>query len=165
MRYIETFFWGIIVALTSLIFEVFFSIILNDIFQLNFFSFNYQELTLTSAIISILIIATIEESLKFIIFLKRILLFSRNHSILAVNGFLLGLGFFTFEAVSSYYKGSLFITPFWQIAVVFLTHTFLGIFTMNSLAKFPKKYIIIVLVLNTILHSMTNLLILLSSKF
>lgn len=164
MKHIETFFWGTIVALTALFFEVFLNIILNDFFHFTFFSFNYQELNLIFALISILIIATIEESLKFTILLKRTWLFTENYKDLFLNGFLFGFGFFTFEIISSYYKGNLFQIPIWQLISVLLTHTILGILALLGIAKITKKYIILILALNIVLHSIANILILIFSR-
>lgn len=160
MKYIESFFWGMIVALSALFLEVFLQVILNDVFKFSFFSIHYEELSFSSVLISILIIAVVEESLKLVIFWKRILLFVKSYYEVVFLGFLLGFGFFSFEIILAFYNQSLFLLNFWQILVVFLIHTVLGILALVGLAKFSKNYIIIVLFLISFLHFLGNVAIL-----
>lgn len=164
MKYIESLIWGFIVALTALILEVFCEIILKDILGFSTFTFQYAELTFPLSLLIILLVATIEESLKFIIFYKRILLYVTEKS-LTLHGALLGSGFALTEIILAYYKtNDLSIIPLWSIITVTLTHILLGIILIQGIEKIPKKYIIVLITSVIILHAGVNIAILSLSR-
>lgn len=163
MKYIESLIWGFIVALTALILEVLYEIIFKDILGFSAFTFQYAELAFPLSLLIILLVATIEESLKFMIFWKRILLYAKKQN-LTLHGALLGSGFALTEIILAYYNNTLFLIPLWSIATVFLTHILLGILLLQGIAKIQKNYIIILMSAIILIHSVANLLILFLSK-
>ncbi len=164
MKYIESLIWGFIIALTALILEAFCEIMLKDILGFSTFTFQYTELIFPFSLLVIILVATIEEGLKFIIFWKRILLYAAEKS-LTLHGALLGSGFAITEIILAYYKTSdLTLIPFWSIITVTLTHIILGILLINGIAKIQKKYIIIPITSVIILHAIINIAILSLSR-
>jgi RsiW-degrading membrane proteinase PrsW (M82 family) len=160
LKIIESFVWGIIVAFTALILENFIEILFEIFFpQINFnFQYTDPSHSFTLIIISILTVAIIEESLKFIILKKRIFNDLTNHFVL--TGALLGFGFATFEVLLASQKSEFFtdISINFILATITL-HVILGIFSALGLAKFSKYYIMI-LAFVIILHTSFNLIVL-----
>ncbi len=164
MKYIESIIWGFIIALTALILEVFCEIIIKDILGFSSFTFQYTELIFSFSLLIIILVATIEEGLKFIIFYKRILLYTTEKS-LTLHGALLGSGFALTEIILAHYKtNDLSLIPLWSIITVSLTHIILGILLIHGIARIQKQYIIVLIISIILLHTGANIAILFFSR-
>lgn len=163
MKYIESLTWGFIIALTALILEVFCEIIFKDILGFSAFTFQYAELAFPLSWLIIILVATIEESLKFTMFWKRILLYIKNQSLI-LHGALFGLGFALTEIILAHYNNTLPLIPLWSITTVTLTHILLGILLLKGIAKIQKKYIIVLITCIILIHAGVNIAILAFSR-
>lgn len=106
MRYLESFFWGIIAALSALVFEL---VILN---VLQIFSFPANVLNIQlffSSVTFIAIAALTEEVLKYLVIVKKIESFFIERKIL-FGSLLVGLSFSIIEALLIYAQ----IGPEWK---------------------------------------------------
>ena len=155
MKFIEAFFLGLLIACTSLISQVFFTVIAELFFR---FNLNF-EYTLDDSImyitLTILIAATIEELLRYIVIKKRMCTDSHPIATTLIQGIFLGFGFTLFEIILVSLSTSIVNIPITMILPVLTMHITLSIFLLFTIKPNQSKskdtlYILLAIVFHTI---------------
>ncbi|GBE16490.1 hypothetical protein BMS3Abin15_00307 [bacterium BMS3Abin15] len=148
MRQIESLFLGIIAALGAVVLELIVLVIISifadyetALTSESLFSLNAMPKTLSAFHYLLLTSAVIEESLKYVMIVKRVEVFSLDRKII-LNSFLVGLGFALVEVVLIYGKISSGSAEFFyqNIAEIILIHvSTAGIIGYFIATRNPKK--------------------------
>lgn len=156
LRYVESFLLGFLVACIALILQVFLSV---------FVEVSGHELTLSYAAtynffgitIFFLIIALIEETLRFAVIYKKIYNYDHNTiSSLPLHGLFIGSGFWSFEVILRFFKDpSISHFPF-SVLSVLIIHVFASILILYCLKKDHILHNSILLLLVILLHTYGN---------
>lgn len=158
LHYVESFILGFLIACAALILQVFLSVLVE---------ISGHELSLPYAALHyffgvalfFLIIATIEEILRFFIIKKRVLTYTKDslRSILA-HGSLIGCGFWLFEIILGFIKDpTIFSHPFSVISVL-LIHVLTSVLLLFLLKKDHVLYSILALIAVITIHTIGNLI-------
>ncbi|MEN8252000.1 MAG: PrsW family glutamic-type intramembrane protease [Patescibacteria group bacterium] len=165
MKFIETFFLGIFIAIISLVTQVFASVVFELFFRLDL-DFRYtQDKSMLYIVLVILLASAIEEILRYMIIKKRIShKTSDNIATSIILGFFLGLGFATFEiALISFSVDIMDYSIIIELIPILLIHILLSIFlllTVKKTGQISKDAVYIVIAI--ILHTISNTIIFLS---
>ncbi len=159
MRFIETLFLGIIIACTALIAQVFVTVIAELFFRTNI-TFQYLPTDPVWHIGLVMIIAaSIEESLRYLIIKKRTSQHINNILSIFTHGSLLGSGFASFEMFLTLLNHTVSVSNMYMIISVFIIHIALSIFLLYFIK--PKSTFVTeipFLFTSIILHAFGNLI-------
>jgi len=155
MKFIETFFLGILIACTALIAQVFITVIAELFFRTTFVFQYLSTDTLNYVVLLMLIAASIEELLRYLIIKKRTSLHITNGLSIFIYGTLLGIGFTSFETLLALFSNTIFISKLFMIIPVLIIHITLSIFLLFFIKSKNKisqdaPYIIASIILHTL---------------
>jgi len=133
MKLLWTFFLGIIIALTSLVTQVFVGVISDIFFDIPITIQYSLDDTILHVLILMTIAATIEESLRYIVIKKNIILYTKaNMHDIIIQGVLFGTGFFGFEIMLLVFNQPLSSISLISILPVLIIHITLSIFLLYT---------------------------------
>ncbi len=160
MKFIETFFWGAFIACTALIAQVFVTVI-SEIFFKTTLTFQYL---LTDTIIHVsllmLIAATIEELLRYLIIKKRISIYVSGLLTSLIYGIALGIGFASFETFLALAGHTISLNILFMMVPIFVIHIILSIFLLFFIKSKVKPILELhYLIISIVLHTIGNLII------
>ncbi len=161
MKFIGTFFLGLLIAFGALITQVFFSVIAELFFRLDI-NFQYTASdTFAHTLILMLLASLIEEVLRYFALKKRICGYIQNKfKNVLIYGFLFGFGFTVFEIIlASLSQLPLQSTTLIMFALVLMTHVFISSFFLLFIKKESKIISELhILIIAIIFHVMVNLI-------
>ncbi|MFA5986992.1 MAG: hypothetical protein WC819_06630 [Parcubacteria group bacterium] len=165
MRYSESLILGLLTGCTALIVQVFISI-LGDISSVTLLPQNYDPQNLHATLCAMLLIATIEETLRFIIAIKKFSIpvegVTPTQSFL-LHGFFLGSGFALCEILLAIAKLQHITISLFLFIWPFLIHIIVSIFAVYIARNYRKKMIFFcVLLCAIIFHACANFAILIT---
>ncbi|XLQ19971.1 MAG: PrsW family glutamic-type intramembrane protease [Candidatus Moraniibacteriota bacterium] len=161
MNFILTFILGIFVAISSLITQVFVSLIAELFFHIKNLTFQYDmNDTIKNIIILIVLAAMIEECLRYIVIKYQISKYTRETTLLCIiYGILFGFGFATLEALMLFLGNSLSLNNIILFIPVIFIHTIASVFLMLTITKNSKiQFDIIFILLAILFHASANLI-------
>lgn len=158
MKFVETLFLGTLIACTALIAQVFVTVIAELFFRTTL-EFQYLPTdTLYHIGFLMLIAASIEETLRYLIIKKRTSQHVSDILSVLIHGSLLGIGFASFEMILALLGHTISISELFMIAPVFAIHITLSIFLLfftkpknETIREMPF------LIISIILHTIGNL--------
>ena len=159
MNFILTFILGTIVAIASLIAQVFVSLIAELFFHVKDFAFQYNSSdTIQNIIILIIFAATIEECLRYVVIKHQLYKYTKEAtSLCIIYGILFGLGFAGFEALMLILGNALSLNNLILFIPVILIHVLVSVFLMLTIAKNSKiRFDIIFMLLAILFHAAAN---------
>jgi len=160
MTLIITFILGFLVAISSLVAQVFLSLMVEIFFHLKI-PLHYDDSdTFIRIIILMLIVATIEEVLRYFIIKKQINSFIKKYYDNLLFGTAFGLGFGSFEILMASMSHATILSSLTVMFIpVFIIHIFLSIFFL-LFSDEDKSYIYNFIIIATaiIIHTAGNLI-------
>ena len=158
MKFIETLFLGILIACTSLIAQVFVTVIA-ELFFRTVFTFQYLPTDSIHHICVLMIVAaSTEEILRYLIIKKRVSQHTSSILQTLIHGFLLGSGFASFELFLASLNHTVSTSTISMFIPVFIIHIILSIFLLFFIKSTSKTIPdSLFLITSIILHTASNL--------
>ncbi len=141
MNLIATFLLGILVAIGSLILQVFFTTLTELFFHTNNLTYQYSPAdTTTHILVLMLFSASIEEGVRYFFIKKQISTYTQNLNIWVtfLYGVLFGIGFASLEGLLLYLGNTSLSIIFNSFLPIILIHVFASTFLIFTIKKTSK---------------------------
>lgn len=157
MRYIESFFLGVLIACTALITQVFVSIFMEIFFHHDFVLTSHAQFIDVAGFF--LIAAVIEELLRYIVIKKRVIIYVENtFSAIALYGAFLGIGFWSIELILGLTKNTALINDVFSLFTVLCIHVVASILLIAFVYRNKIIYDFFGILCTIIFHVSSNLI-------
>lgn len=157
MRYIESFFLGILIACTALFIQVFLSIFTEVLLDYDLTLEQSATFGFFGVLVFFLINATVEEALRYTVIKKRILSYiQKTTKSIIFHGILFGAGFWIFEITLVYFRNQSLLDLLSSISFVFVIHVLLSIFFIFFITRKNSLSDIFVIITAILLHTLSN---------